>query len=229
MKLTLSFALAAILFTACSVNKDVYKSSDFSEKATRHRTVAILPLKITQTGHVGKKETEEGIRAANEKWGYSFQESLLTYALKQTSKHRKSPITSFQSIQKTNALLKDAGLDIEAMYEKQPEEIARLLGVDAVIMTTLEKDKNVSDGVAYGVAGARVILGAIGTPGTSGARSAMSMNSSDINMNCYLYNGTDSKLLWKTFRKGGADLPHEVNGIVEYYSNWIAKKLPYRS
>ncbi|MDB5196201.1 MAG: hypothetical protein JWP88_571 [Flaviaesturariibacter sp.] len=225
MKLTLFFTLAVAL-TACGVNKNVYKSSDFEAKAARHKIVALLPLRITQTGYIGKKETEEGIKAMNDKWGYAFQESLLTYTLKQTSKHKKSPVVDFQAIQKTNALLKDAGLTIDAAYEKQPEELAKLLGVDAVLMTTLEKDKNFSDGVAYGLGAARTVLNVIGKPSSA---SALGVNASDINMNCYLYNGPDSKLLWKTFRKGGADLPNEVNGIVEYYSNWIAKKLPYRS
>jgi hypothetical protein len=228
MKLNLLFILA-ISLAACNVNKDVYKSSDFAEKASRHKTVAILPLRITQTGHKSKTETEESIKAANEKWAYAFQESLLTYALKQTPKHKKSPVVSFQSIAKTNALLKDAGLTIDDMYTRQPEEIARVLGVDAVLMTTLERDKNFSDGVAYGLAAGRTVLNAIGKPGTSVASSALSLNSSDINMNSYLYDATDSKLLWKTFRKGGTDLPSDGNGVVEYYSNWIAKKIPYKS
>ena len=229
MKLTLFCALA-ITLASCGMNRNVYKSSDFERQATKHQDVAILPLRITQTGHVGKIETEESIKVQNDKWGYVFQESLLTYTLKQTSKKRKSPVVAFQAIQKTNALLKEAGLTIDEAYEKQPEELAKLLGVDAVLMTTLEKDKNFSDGVAYGLAGARTILTVLGKPGTNAsANSALAMNASDINMNSYLYNGTDSKLLWKTFRKGGADLPNEVNGIVEFYSNWIAKKLPYRS
>jgi hypothetical protein len=228
MKLSLLFILA-ISLASCGTHRDVYKSPDFAEKASRHRTVAILPMRITQTGHKAKTETEESIKAANEKWGFTFQETFLTYALKQTSKHKKSPVISFQSIQKTNAVLKQAGLTIDQVYEKTPEEIAALLGVDAVLMTTVERDKNFSDGVAYGLAAGRAVLSAIGKPGTSVAGSALSMNSSDINMNSYLYNAGDSKLLWKTFRKGGTDLPSDVNGVIEYYSNWIAKRIPYRS
>lgn len=211
---------------ACSTNKNVYKSSEFDAQAYQHRTVAILPLKITQTGHVSKKETTESIKEANEKWSYIFQETLLSYTLRHTSKNRKAPVVSFQGVQQTNAILKEAGLDIDAMYDKRPDELAKLLKVDAVIMTTLEKDKNFSDGVAYGLAAGRAILGAVTR---TGAPAGTYANASDINMNSYLYDADDSKLLWKTFRKGGTDLPSDLNGLVEYYSNWIAKKLPYRS
>jgi hypothetical protein len=226
MRSILLFILA-ISLVACGTNKNVYKSGDFDAKAYRHKTVAILPLKITQTGHVSKKETTESIHATNEKWGYVFQESLLSYALKHTSKNKKAPIITFQSIQKTNAILKEAGLTIDDMYSKTPEELATLLKTDAVIMTTLEKDKNFSDGVAYGLAAGRAVLSAVTKTATAGH--GLNQNSSDINMNSYLYDAADGRMLWKTFRKGGTDLPADVNGLVEYYSNWIARKLPYRS
>lgn len=226
MRIVLLLILTVSL-AACGTHKNVYKSSDFETKAYRHRTVAILPLQITQTGHVAKKETTADIKEANEKWGYVFQESLLSYTLRHTSKNRKEPMVSFQGTQKTNALLKDAGLTIDSMYSKTPEELARLLGVDAVIMTTLERDKNFSDGVAYGLAAGRAVLSVFSKTAPYG--SGLYQNSSDISMNSYLYDGKDGKMIWKTFRKGGTDLPSDVNGLVEYYSNWIAKKLPYRS
>ena len=101
-----------------------------------------------------------------------------------------------------------------------------MLGVDAVLMTTLENEKNFSDGVAYGLKAGRTILGVIG----QGNRAdILHVNSSDINVSAYLYDASDSKLLWQTFRKGGTDLPTSVDDLVEYYSNWIAKKFPYKS
>lgn len=218
--------VAAVSLAACGTNKNVYKSPDIEQKTARHQTIAILPFHIVQTGHVAKNVSQSDIEQANEKWGYNFQEALLSYSLKYTSRNKKGQMVSFQSVQKTNAILKEAGLTIDDMYNKQPEQLAQMLNVDAVLMTTLEKDKNFSDGVAYGMAAGRVILNAITKNGTG---NVLGVNSSDINMNSYLYDASDSKLLWKTYRQGGTDLPSNVDGLVEYYSNWIAKKLPYRS
>jgi hypothetical protein len=219
-------ALFVLIFTSCGTNKNVYKSSDFETKAYRHHTIAILPFNITQTGHKSKNTTDEAIDEANRKWGYTFQESLQAYLLKYTSKNKKGPIISFQSLQKTNAILTENNLDIEDMYQRKPEELAKMLGVDAVLMTTLENQKNFSDGVAYGLAAGRTILNAIGqgsrTPG-------LNMNAADINMSAYLYDASDSKLLWQTYRKGGTGMPNQVDDLVQYYSNWIAKKFPYKS
>jgi hypothetical protein len=211
---------------ACGTNRVVYQSPDFKEKAARHQTIAILPFHIVQTGHVGKNENRETIKESNEKWGYAFQESLQASALKYTSRNRKGQPVSFQAIQKTNAFLKEGGLTIDDLYSKKPEDVAKLLGVDAVLMTTVENDKNFSDGVAYAAAAGRAIINVISK---NGSGNTLGVNASDINMNSYLYDAADSKLLWKTYRQGGTDLPSNVDGLVEYYSNWIAKKLPYKS
>ncbi len=218
--------LFSIVLFSCGTNKNVYQSSDFESKSHRHQNIAILPFNITQTGHKSKNTTDESIKIANEKWGYTFQESLQAYLLKYTSKNKKGPIISFQSLQKINAILLENNINIETAYQRKPEELAKLLGVDAVLMTTLENEKNFSDGVAYGMAAGRAILNAIGQGGRSGG---LYMNASDINMSAYLYDAADSKLLWQTYRKGGADLPSGVDDLVQYYSNWIAKKFPYKS
>ena len=117
-------------------------------------------------------------------------------------------------------------IDIEAAYRRQPEELAKLLGVDAVLMTTMENDKNFSDGVAYGLKAGRTLLNVIGQGNHSGI---LHMNASDINLSVFLYDAGDSKLLWQNYRKGSTDLPSDIDDLVEYYSNWIAKKFPYKS
>jgi hypothetical protein len=222
---TLILSAITLLLISCGTNKAVYQSPDFELKTSHHKTVAILPVRMIQTGHVPKNTAEDEVEAANEKLGYVFQESLQSYILRHTMNNKKGQLVSFQSTQKTNALLKDKNFLIEDLYTRQPEELAQLLGVDAVIMTTMNHNKNFSDGVAYGLAAAKTISNifsktTVNTPG---------MNASDININCSLYDAADSKLLWKTFRDGGTDLPANVEGIIETYSNWIAKKLPYKS
>ena len=119
-----------------------------------------------------------------------------------------------------------ADLDGRPMIEHVYRRAAQAAGVDAVLMTTLENDKNFSDGVAYGLKAGRTLLNVVGQGNRSGI---LHLNASDINMSCYLYDASDSKLLWQTYRKGGTDLPSGVDDLVEYYSSWIAKRFPYKS
>jgi hypothetical protein len=224
MRIVLLPLFTLVLFS-CGTNKAIYKSADFDQKVYQHKTVAILPVRMVQTGHIPKNLSMEDVKSSNEDGGYVFQEKLQTYILRNTHKHKKAQEVEFQSIQKTNGLLRKTNMSIQEMYDKQPEELARILGVDAVIMTTLNHNKNMSDGLAYGVIAAKTVVNVLSknpilTPG---------VNASDVNINCSLYDAADSKLLWKTYREGGTDLPGNVDGLIKYYSNWIAKKLPYRS
>lgn len=224
MRITL-LTLLALSILSCA-KRNVYRSNDFEAQSYQHRTIAILPFQIMQTGYKQKNTTEESIKAANEKWGYTFQESLQAYVLRYTAKNKKGPITTFQSVQKTNAILSEKGMDIETVYRQKPEDLAKLLGVDAVLMTTLENEKQFSDNVAYGLAAGRKILSVVGQGDKAGI---LYHNASDINMNTALYDADDSKILWQTFKKGGTDLPNKVDDLVEYYSSWIAKRFPYKS
>ena len=69
---TFILILFCIVFFSCLSNKNVYKSVDFEKEAYQHLTIAILPFNITQTGHKAKNATDEAIKDANIKWGYSF-------------------------------------------------------------------------------------------------------------------------------------------------------------
>ena len=224
MRSVLLFILCASL-VACETSKTVFQSGEFDAEAHKHKTIAVLPLKITQTGKVSKKESPERIKETNDQRSYVFQEALLSYALAHTHKNKRGPMVSFQAPHQTNALLKEAGLTTDSAYNKKPGELARLLGVDAVVMTTLENDKNFSDEAAYKIMAGRFVF----TVATLGIGSLFFyMNASELNMNSYLYD-TRGKMLWKTFRKGGTDSPAELNWFIHHYTEWIAKQLPYRS
>ncbi|RYZ22614.1 MAG: hypothetical protein EOO16_08405 [Chitinophagaceae bacterium] len=228
MRKTLLFAAIGLMALAsCSSSKNVYRAADFSAQTATHQKIAVLPIRVVQTGWVGKKENPESIRAANEAWSLQFQETLLSYVVSKAGKRRKGPMVTFQGAPQTNSLLAAAGLDIEKAYGQSPDSLAKVLGVDAVIMTTLDKRKNVSDGVATAIGAGRDILRVLNT-GAPGNTILSDFNATDINMNSTLY-GRDGRMLWKTFREGGEDLPKNVNELVQYYSNWIAKKLPYRA
>ena len=225
MKLNLLTLLFLITLFSCG-KRNVYRSEDFDSKSYQHQTIAILPFQISQTGYKQKNTSDEAIKASNEKWGYTFQERLQAYLLKYTGQNRKGPLISFQSTQKTNAILAEKEIDIATLYRQKPEDLAKLLGVDAVLMTSLENEKQFSDNVAYGLAAGRKILSVVGQGDKAGI---LFHNSSDIDMNTALYDAEDSKVLWQTFKKGGTDLPNKVDDLVEYYSSWIAKRFPYKS
>lgn len=224
MRYFLLFSFSLFLY-ACGTNRSVYQSPEFEQASAAIQTVAVLPVKMMQTGHVGKNDDPEKIKEANNRLGFVFQESLHSYALDQTARNKKGPVIKFQSVQKTNGLLQQRGWTVDSLYLQDPEVLAKVLGVDAVIMTTVSHNKNVSDGVAYGVAAARAVVGAV----TRNGIITPGINASDVRMNCALHDRQEGRVLWKTFRNGGTDLPANVDDLVQWYAHWIARRLPYRS
>lgn len=224
MKYFLLSSFAVVLFS-CGARRSVYQSPEFDVASTAIQTIAVLPLYITQTGYVGKAENTEKVKEANHRLGYAFQETLHSYALDQTARNKRGNLVKFQAIQKTVALIQQRGWTLDSIYVQDPEVLAKTLGVDAVIMTTINNNKNVSDGVAYGVAAARTVISAVTRNGVI----TPGINASDIRMNCALYDGQEGRVLWKTFRNGGTDLPGNVDDLVQWYAHWIARRLPYRS
>jgi hypothetical protein len=213
---------------ACNVNRNVYKAADFDSQSSTTRTIAVLPFQLTHTGYRPRNVTEQDLQQANERWGYTYQESLHSYLLSRGSRKRKGPITQIQGLQKTNALLQQHQLNIAAIYQKSPEELAKLLGVDAVMMTTLEQHKNMSDGAAFGLLAARTVANTVRNPGANAIGSSLWIPSDNVRMSCYLYDGANSGLQWRTFRQGGTDLPTHVQGQIDFFCNWIARKFPYK-
>lgn len=224
MHRALLFVSATFLLFACGTNRHVFTAPQL-EQFRGSKTVAVLPFFVSQTGHRAKGITEESVQKANEELGIVFQESLYSFLLKHTGRKKKEPLGVFQSTQQTNGLLRKTGWTIQEMYTKTPEELAQLLGVDAVVMTTVSANKNISDGLATGLAIGQVVLA------TASQNTVLlpDINAADLNMNCSLYDKQNGTLLWKTFRQGSTNLPGNVNNLAEFYSNWIARRFPFRS
>ena len=93
---TIILSAITLLLISCGTNKAVYQSPDFEHKTARHKVVAILPVRMIQTGHVAR-DIPEDVKESNEKLGYVFQESLQSFILRETMKNKKGQMVSFQS------------------------------------------------------------------------------------------------------------------------------------
>jgi hypothetical protein len=217
MKKILRFSFIAIFFSSCFSSKDIYKPADFDNRASGIKTIAILPFKVTTIGYPPRYISQQDIDINNEKLGYSFQESLYNYLILHNSNSNKGQLKSFQSLQKTIALLKQHDITITNIYEKQPEEIAKLLGVDAVILTNVEEQKNWEEKTAY--------------KNSHVDKKTDDYTSPDFaKMNCYIYSADQSELVWQTSCNGHTGLiGNTTASVIEYFTSWVSKHFPFRA
>ncbi len=140
----------AVSFSACTAVD--YTSPRFPEAARSHQSVAVLPVEMVFTGRAPKRLTAEDIMLIEEGESLAFQATLYNYLLDRSSLQRQRPIwVSIQPIERTNDLLNAQGLAIRDTWLLPAEELAEILGVDAVVRTRVRKTRYLSDLASFGL------------------------------------------------------------------------------
>lgn len=112
-----------------SKNKNIFLSKRYDDYITEHKIVAVLPFSVEIEGENKKQITSKKDRVRNEKEiEEKIQESLYKFLLKNQNNYS----IEFQDISTTNLKLKNSGI-MSTLYTTNKEEIAKALGVDAVI------------------------------------------------------------------------------------------------
>ncbi|TCC97105.1 hypothetical protein [Pedobacter hiemivivus] len=133
MKRLLLLAIATAFGTLCYAQKP-YTNPNFKQLSSQHKLIAILPadVKITYKAQPRYFDYEANRDKENE-LAYKVQSALYTFLLE---REMKSAI-GFQDLEKTNLLLKRAGM-IDSLKSFSKDEIAKALGVDAVVSENYE-------------------------------------------------------------------------------------------
>ena len=128
-------------------SKQEFVSPNLKTLVANTKTVAILPFKANISyKKMPKGVTLENIKEEERITSSQMQEGMYTYLLRKSSDYS----VSFQDINRTNALLKKAGV-FDNLDEVLADSICKILGVDAIIST-------LDFGVAKGVASGGLIL-----------------------------------------------------------------------
>ncbi|WP_293874280.1 hypothetical protein [Flavobacterium sp.] len=124
---------------------------------------------------------------------------------------RDNYTVNFQDVEKTNILLKKAGV-IDKLDEMTNDEIAKILGVDAIIGGTFESEQSKSEGAA--IASVIMFGGFRGKTGTGSL--IMTLN-----------NGADGELLWRFFKTMDDTLSSSTDDLVEHMMRKVSRNFPY--
>ena len=158
-----------------------------------------------------KKITRDQLLEMQQKTGESIQDKMYTWFLKRSGKFKYT--VSFQDISRTNALLAQAGVTYNNMKNKTKDEIARLLGVDAVITTRANMSKPMSEGAAVAIG---VLFGSWGT-------------TNDVETSIYINEGVKGDLVWKYDYNASGSIGSDPGRLVNALMRNASKKFPYNA
>ena len=218
--LTASFVL--FLF---SCSNRYYTAGNFSEKTEDHKVVAILPAEVNFTGKQPKNMSPEAIAEAEERESIDFQYALMNSILRHANTRKYITTVNFQDITTTQKMLEQNNISVRDSWKKDDNELAKLLGVDAVIRMNIRKQRFMSDEASYGVGVAKQVIystkigSKVPVPGSVG-------KTFDIYATCNLL--SDNQTLWNDNYKRSTDYEVQPNVIVEWITNDFGENFPYK-
>ncbi|SDW97339.1 hypothetical protein [Flavobacterium degerlachei] len=189
--------------------KQVFESQNLKEEITTHKIVAILPFKATISFKRLPKNYNEATNKEDEKnLGANMQSGLYTYLLRKSSDYS----VTVQDIDRTNALLKKNDI-IEKLDELTSDELAKILGVDAVIKCSYAYEKTGSEGGAI----VKSLLIGFGTGKVATGELTMQIN-----------NGKDGELLWRFYKQMNEDVMSSPSAMMERMMRKVGRNFPYQ-
>ena len=216
-----------LLVAGCSTVN--YQSPQFADRAQHHQIIAVLPFEMALTGDPPRNLTVQQIALIEEAESVAFQEAYYYRLLHQASVHRKHPIRiEIQPVETTNRLLQSAGIGVRESWGMSAKALARVLRVDAVISTSVQKTRYLSDGESFGVDLGLQVVNEI-TEGTLASVIPWGLvTTHDIWANCELIDSIDGAVIWQTDLAQATDWQNPANQVIAGFTEELAKKFPYR-
>lgn len=138
MKKITFYLLLIVVASSC---RSSYVSEDFQSVSKTHQRVAILPFHIINNRPFPRGLSPKEQRQIRESESIAFQTSLIRQLLKKDSQRKaKQMKVQILSAQETNSLLRRKGISAINAYKIKPQQLARIIGVDAVVINTLHKN-----------------------------------------------------------------------------------------
>ncbi|WP_443937210.1 hypothetical protein [Pedobacter sp. MW01-1-1] len=207
--LALSFSLFCFSVQAqFEGSKQIYESPKLKTEITTHKVVAILPF-TTKISYkkIPKNFNAEANLNQERTMSKSIQSSMYTFLLRKNSNY----YVEFQDVEKTNILLKKAGV-LDKLDETTKDEVAKILGVDAILGGSFETEQSKSEAGAIASA---VLMGGFGGKTGSGTLT-LTLNS-----------GSTGELLWRFFKTMDDNISTSTDDMVERMMRKVSRNFVY--
>jgi hypothetical protein len=225
LPLPVTVILLAFFTIIASCARKNYTANNFDEMTLDHKLVAVMPAEMIFTGNRPKNRTDEDIAKMEEQESREFQYALYNSILRHANSRKYFTTINFQDVSTTLKRLEDNKITIRDSWTMDDKELAKSLGVDAVIKMRIQKQRYMSDGASYGIDAARRIISTTGI----GSRIPVPNNVSktnDIYASCNLV--SNNRTLWNDHYKRATDWNNPSHVIIEGITDNFGRNFPYK-
>jgi len=149
--------ILVILISSCS-RPSYYQIANFEELTKSHQTIAVLPFEVYTYGKLPKDVTEEMLIKMEDLESTVLQAELHDGILESKFEDQGQFRVALQHYSETNLLLEKNGINVRESWTHSPEKLAETLGVDAVLLSRVEKEHYFSDGASAAIEIGEVLL-----------------------------------------------------------------------
>lgn len=221
----ISCTVLMIMLTGC---KSYFVAVDFDTRTANHKTIAILPFEMIFTGVKPEKLTQADLDTIAVSESKAFMISFYNEILRSTRGGKKPIRVDVQHFDKTLSILQANNMDIRSSWKEDPGQLAKLLGVDAVVKARIEKHRLMSDLASYGIDLGMHILGVLSNYSIWFWLPSDLAKSKEIKSSYSLVD-TAGSTLWSIAFDADADWSQPSNQIIDDINRRSAKNFPYRS
>jgi hypothetical protein len=157
---------------------------------------------------------------------YIFQTSLYHQILRRSRNKEKDIQIKVLDLQKTNQLLESQYPTYEDIVAAPANEIAKLLGVDAIVRVTVYKNQFFSTGERVGIEIASQVLINTGVGAILGL--GRDLNQDEVEVFASIIDGSKETAIWSLDERCRIEWSRNADDIVGDINNKISRKFPYR-
>jgi hypothetical protein len=214
---------ALIIVSSCS--HKYYTSSLFEQQTRNHKVIAVLPAEMVFTGTQPKNLTPENIKQIEEQESKNFQIGLYNSILRYANSRKYVTTVNVQDFSTTQRILQENNISVRDSWYKNDAELAKLLGVDAVVKMRIQKQRYMSDVASYTIDVVRQIGYEIGVGGKVPLPRGIS-RTNDIYATVSLV--SNGQALWNNNYKAASDWNNQPNIIIEGITDQFGRNFPYK-
>ncbi len=196
--------LVSILLLAGSC-ASIYTSTDARTLAMRHEKIAVIPPKVSIAAR--KKVDVEALKEQQRTESLTFQREIHAWLLKRKVQNRIR--VEIQDVGSTNALLARANYFNDDRMS--PNELCRLLGVDAVLTSNFGLSRPMSEGAAIALG---LVFGIWGA-------------TNNVAVGMEIYDGGAEKLLWSYNHTLSGSIGTTPTSLVRNLMRNASRKMPH--
>lgn len=164
-----AFLAFFLVLISMSCNRRAYVADNFEGRTVDHVAIAVIPYEVLNTGRRTKEMTDE-FMAEQQAWeSEAFQQDLVDRIMQRATRNRRL-VVDMQATSETNARLEEAGISLPFAHELTAEELTGILGVDAVVVAYVQKNKVLTP---LESAAATILTTVLNTPATQVANSSL--------------------------------------------------------